>query len=429
MTALITPMPPIADAKLPWDEAIDDPIAVIAHARETHGDTFVINGARSPFLFLFSPIGVQSFYAVAESEASKGIADWQMLRRKLPPELFRDRRTFPHDLFARDDVVQYLAVVRAAIDVACRELGATGTFEVFDFTRRLGHRIGLSTWAGPCGASEEFDALIAALDDLDSAAAFVDPGAMAAVKASDYAAERRALATAEEIIGDAITVRDAEPNPPADYFQRIIETWKDAPAAERAQGAARDVILVHLGSMSNLFSALGWLLVDVTMRPALTHEIRNGDHGLAERCALESTRVAQRSIMLRAVLQPVEIDDGHRTWHVDPGVTLATLLPLTNLATDDLRAYDPQRWNRRRIRDGRGGGANRELVTAFGHGAHTCPAQPFSLSVMTAVLETMLDRYELTPQFATATPRPSQIGGVARASTACTIGFSVRTTT
>ena len=426
---MITPTPPIADARLPWDEEIDDPIAVIAEARAQHGDTFVIEGARSPFLFLFSPVGVQSFYGVAEANASKGIADWRMLRRKLPPELFRDRRTFPHDLFARDDVVQYLGVVQAAIDVACTELGATGSFEVFEFTRRLGHRIGLSTWAGPCGTSSEFDALIAALDDLDGAAAFVDPGAMAAVAASDYAAERRALATAEQIIGHAVTVRDAGPNPPPDHFQRIIETWDDAPPEIRDKGIARDVILVHLGSMSNLFSALGWLLVDVTHRPELTDAIRAGDHALAERCALESTRIAQRSIMLRAVLQPVDIDDGSQTWHVEPGVTLATLLPLTNLATDDLRTYDPERWKKRRIRDGRGGGEHRELVTAFGHGAHTCPAQPFSLAVMTAVLEAMLDRYELTPEFATARPRTAQIGGVARASTACTIGFSVRTTT
>ena len=423
MTALITPMPPVAEAQLPWDEEIDDPVAVIARARAQHGDTFVINGARSPFLFLFSPVGVQSFYAVAEADASKGIADWQMLRRKLPPELFRDRRTFPHDLFARDDVVQYLDVVRTAIDVTCRELGATGTFEVFDFTRRLGHRIGLSTWAGPCGSVSDFDALIATLDELDGAAAFVDPGAMAAVAASDYSTERRALATAELIIGRAITMRDAEPNPPADHFQRIIETWNDSDTADRMQGIARDVILVHLGSMSNLFSALGWLLVDVVNRPELARDIRGGDHALAERCALESTRIAQRSIMLRAVLRPVDIDDGTQTWSVQAGVTLATLLPLTNLATDDLRVYDPQRWNRRRIRDGRGGGEYRELVTAFGHGAHTCPAQPFSLSVMTAVLEAMLDRYELTPEFATATPRTTQIGGVARSEHPCRMAF------
>jgi cytochrome P450 len=427
MTELISPLPPVADTRLPWDEEMADPIAAIGAARAEHGDTFVIEGARSPFLFLFSPVGVQSFYAVEEADASKGIADWQMLRRKLPPELFRDRRTFPHDLFTRDDVVQYLDVARSAIDIACTEIGDAGTFEVFDFTRRLGHRIGLSTWAGPCGTSGEFDALIGALDDLDGAAAFVDPGAMSAVAASDYATERAALATAEAIIGQAIDDRDADPDPPDDHFQRIADTWYDTPPDSRRTGIARDIILVHLGSMSNLFSALGWLLVDVSTRPDLATAIRDGDHALAERCALESTRIAQRSIMLRAVLRPIHIDDGTRTWSLEPGVTLATLLPLTNLATEDLRAYDPERWNRRRLRDGRGGGDHRELVTAFGHGAHTCPAQPFSLSIMTVVLEAMLDRYELLPQFTDASPRLAQIGGVARASRACPIKFSVRT--
>ncbi len=426
MTELISPTPPVADARLPWDEAMADPIGAIAAARTQHGDTFVIEGARSPFLFLFSAVGVQSFYAVAESDASKGVADWQMLRRKLPPELFRDRRTFPHDLFARDDVVQYLDVVRSAITIACDELGDSGTLEVFDFTRRLGHRVGLGTWAGPCGTSTEFNELIDALDELDGAAAFVDPGAMAAVAASDYAAERAALATAEEIIGRAVDVRDADAHEHTDHFQRIVNTWSDAEPDARREGIARDVILVHLGSMSNLFSALGWLLVDVTTRPELAAAIRGGDHALAERCALESTRIAQRSIMLRAVLQPIEVDDGTQTWTVEPGVMLATLLPLTNLATEDLRAYDPERWNRRRIRDGRGGGDERELVTAFGHGAHTCPAQPFSLSVMTAVLEAMIDRYDLEPQFADASPRAAQIGGVARAAAPCPLMYARR---
>ena len=423
MTAPITPMPPVADVRLPWDERLADPVGTIAAARDLCGDTFVVHGGQSPFLFLFSPVGVQSFYAVAESEASKGIADWQMLRRKLPPELFRDRRTFPHDLFARDDVTQYLAVVKSAIDRCLNELGSDGSFEVFAFTRRLGHRIGLSTWAGPCGASEHFDELVGALDALDGAAAFVDPGAMAVVAESDYQRERSAMDEAQRIIGDAIRDRDTDSHPPHDHFQRIVNQWEGSD--EREQGIARDVILVHLGSMSNLFAALGWLLVDVLSRPELAAAITAGDHGLAERCALESIRIAQRSIMLRAVLAPVDIDDGVTTFRVQPGVTLATLLPLTNQSSADLQAYDPQRWVRRRIADGRGG-AVRELVTTFGHGAHTCPAQPFSLSVMTTVLETLLASYRWTPEFADPQPRSAQIGGVARAESACVIAYSRR---
>ena len=55
-----------------------------------------------------------------------------------------------------------------------------------------------------------------------------------------------------------------------------------------------------------------------------------GDGELAQRCALESTRLAQRSIMSRAVLAPVDLDTGDVTYRVPAGWTIATLLPLLN---------------------------------------------------------------------------------------------------
>lgn len=121
---------------------------ISAGARATHGDTFVVDSSGTRTLFLFSPVGVQSFYALPESSASKGIADWQLLRRKLPDELFAGRRTFPHDLFGRDDVRRYLDTLDRAIAVSFDELGDTGELEAFAFTRRLGHRLGLACWAG-----------------------------------------------------------------------------------------------------------------------------------------------------------------------------------------------------------------------------------------------------------------------------------------
>ena len=55
-------------------------------------------------------------------------------------------------------------------------------------------------------------------------------------------------------------------------------------------------------------------------------------------------------------------------------------------------------------------------MTAFGHGKHTCPAQPFSLSAMTKAVTQLLGAYEMTPTWTTyPRPVPAQIGGVARA--------------
>ena len=59
---------------------------------------------------------MKSFYEIEEAVASKGIADWKMLRRKLPDELFLDRRTLPHELFGRAEVEMYLEALEHAID-------------------------------------------------------------------------------------------------------------------------------------------------------------------------------------------------------------------------------------------------------------------------------------------------------------------------
>ena len=53
---------------------------------------------------VFSPDALRAFYALPESDASKGLADYRMLVRKLPPELFAGVRTMAHDLFGAQDV-------------------------------------------------------------------------------------------------------------------------------------------------------------------------------------------------------------------------------------------------------------------------------------------------------------------------------------
>jgi cytochrome P450 len=67
------------------------------------------------------------------------------------------------------------------------------------------------------------------------------------------------------------------------------------------------------------------------------------------------------------------------------------------------------------------------LVTAFGHGRHSCPAQPFSLAAMTMAMTRVLGRYDMTPKW-DAYPRPvsAQIGGVARSANLCRIGYTLR---
>ena len=326
-------MPPVATTALPWDAEVPDPVAALRHARDSCGDTFAVVSGATTYLFLFSPQGVRSFYALPEERASKGVADWLLLSRKLPEELFDGRRTMPHVLFDRDHVQSYLHQLDWAVDAQCAELGDEGIVDVFTLTCRLGHRLGLACWAGAAFTDRaELDRLVVALDELDGAAAFVHPGAMAAVAAEGKAHERAALVEVEAVLAGVLRRRDADPPAAPELFDEIIDRWSDESGTTREIGIAHDVALVHIASMSNLFAALGWMVVDLLERPHLLDRIRAGDGELAERCALESTRLAQRSIMMRSVLAPVEVADEHSVYHVAPAAVVATFLPLTNTA-------------------------------------------------------------------------------------------------
>src|SRR5581483_2875211 len=136
----------------------------------------------------------------------------------------------------------------------------------------------------------------------------------------DMDIERHALRSIEHLMAEVLSRLDGPRN---DLFGEIVDRWSGTP--DRVSGIARDVTLVHVASMSNMHAALGWTIVDVVRRPELVDRIRGGDASLTERCALESTRLAQRSIMLRAVLRPVELADEDTVYRLAPGAVAATL--------------------------------------------------------------------------------------------------------
>jgi cytochrome P450 len=420
------PTPPYAEGTgLPWDVSVVDAVATIAAARARHGDTFVVESGREHYLFTFSRTGVESFYALTEDTASKAVADYLMLRRKLPDDIFVGRKTLPTTLFRRDDVAFYLANLDRTLEQTTTELGPRGRVDVFGLTRRLGHRMGLASWAGPGSADgEAFERLVHAFDTLDGSEAFVHPDRMAAVAATDKRAERAALDEVAETIAAAVRRFDAGDNDDQALFGRIVDGWSTEAPNSRLRGIALDIALIHIASMSNLAAALGWALVDLLEHPAQQDRLRSGDTDFAQRCALESTRLAQRSIMTRAVLSTVRFDTGEVAYQVPPGWTIATLLPLLNTSVaPGLERWDPDRWNRHRLIE-QDALPSPMLVTAFGHGRHSCPAQPFSLAAMTAAATHLLREYRMTPRWTShPAPVPAQIGGVARAAGACWVDY------
>lgn len=424
----VEPLPPAAPARLPRVGAglrlLRDPTRFFERCRSRLGDTFLVDAFGYRLLCVFSAEGVRNLWALPERDASKGVADYFLLRHKVPDELFAGRRTRPHDLFARDDVAGYLEHVRNGVALELDALGAAGRIELFAFARRLGHRVGLASWGGvSTGSAHELDRLIPLFERLDAGESFVRPYRGIWTLATRKRAERRALADLDSAYAGILAQREASPPGPPDLFDRIREAWADEPEPARSTGIARDVVLVHMGSMSNLFAALAWTIVHLVERPAMLARVREGDDALLERCAYESIRLRQRSIVLRRVQQPLTLADEKTAYRVEPGIFLATQMSVTNpTAAPGLDRFDPDHFEGRRFVRADELPAS-ELVTTFGHGRHSCPAQGFSIAAIRHSVGELVRRYDLSPLFRDPGPLRRQLGGVARADRPCRVDY------
>jgi cytochrome P450/putative sterol carrier protein len=424
----VEPMPPFVGGALPWIGAgralVRDPTAFFTRCRERVGDTFVVDAFGYRLFCVFSPVGVRNLWRLPEEDASKALADLTLLSHKVPIELFEGRRTLPHDLFARDDVEVYLDHLRAAVDLELNALGESGTFEVFAFTRRLAHRMGLASWGGLGGASAaQLDALAGHFDQLDASESFVHPHKAFLAVATRKHRERRAMHAIEGIFVDILRNRDTADSNAADLFSRICASWEGVPSPDHEVGIARDVIVVQMGSQSNLFAAMAWTLIYALKHPAIIEQIRSGNDAGLDSFSHEAIRMSQRSIVLRRVVSPIEIADETRTYRLESGTLVTTMLSVTNRsAAEGLDQFDCANYK----------GATfvraselpaRELVTTYGHGKHTCPAHRFSTSAIRHSVAEIIRRYELTPQFDDPRPLRRQIGGVARADRPCVVSY------
>ena len=426
-------MPPVAPGALPWLRSgiglLRNPTTFFASTRAALGDTFFVEAFGYRMFCVFSPMGVKALYDLPEAQASFGLATYRLVfENKLPLELVSGRRNRPHDLFGGDDVEHYLDLLEAAVGVELEQLGDTGRFEIFEECHRLGHRIGLATWVGEEAATPESLArLMPLFDRLDSAASFVRPLELFRTRLTNKAGERRALANIEGIIGEILRARSTRDDSPDDFLAQIERSFSDLPDEQRYVEVARDIILIHLGAQSNLPAALAWTLIDLLLHPEILERVREGDDDLLERCANESIRLAQRSLTLREVIVPIEIEDEKQRYRLAPGVLVATMLSVTNTsAGPDLDRFDPSRYAGRRLAphvDVEG----RERVSTFGHGRHSCPAQRFAISAIRIAIRRLVDRYDLAPLFETAAPRRRQLGAVARAEQPCWVEYSRRT--
>jgi cytochrome P450 len=426
----VHPLPPTTSGRLPWLGGglglLRNPTEFFVRQRERHGDTFIVDAFGHRLFCVFSPDGVRSLYAQPEEQASFGMATYTLIKAKVPIELLLGRRNHPKSLFGNAKVETYMDNLHQAVGQEIDRLGDTGKFEIFDEMRRLGHRLGLASWSGPEAASPRYiERLIPLFDRLDSSESFVRPDRNVVTWATRKRSERRAMKGIEEILGEIIASRAGQP-PVGDFLDQIYQSYADLPPDEQMTGTARDVIVIHMGSQSNLYAALAWTFVNLLQYPDLLERVRQGDDMLLDRCANESIRMAQRSITMRQVLQPIEVDAGGGTYSLEPGTLLTTMLSVTNTsAAPGLETFDPAHYVGRKLND-EVPLATKELVSTFGHGPHSCPAARFSISAIRTSIKLLLEAYEFTPSFTSAAPRTRQIGGVARAAKPCLVLYSRR---
>ena len=111
------------------------------------------------------PAALRVVLRPAERDASKGLADYRMLVRKLPDELVRRTRARSRTICsAARRSSRYLDNLDWAIGAQITEMGEQGTFDVFSLARRAGHRLALACWLG---REASVDPLIADMDVLD----------------------------------------------------------------------------------------------------------------------------------------------------------------------------------------------------------------------------------------------------------------------
>lgn len=423
---VITPAPPRAPGRLPWVGSgfalLRDPTAFLAKARSRLGDTFVVDAFGYRMFCVFSPDGVRSLYALPEHQGSFGLASYTLLRLKVPEQLFSGLRNGPHTMFKSDDVDRYLANLQRAVDVELEVLGASGEVELFDEAKRLAHRMGLASWL--CEEASEpryLDRLVPLLEELDAAEAFVNPAQAFRTRLTGYRREIAALTAVEGIVREIWTERGGRGR--GDFLEQVVDSYGDKSEDEALVLAARDVVLIHLGSQSNMYAALAWTLVNLLLHPDLLQRVRDGDEALLESVANESIRMAQRSLTLRQVVRPVQVTSGGTTYAVPAGAFVTTMLSVLNTtAAPGLDRFDPAHY-RGRILDKGIPLPAKELVSTYGHGAHTCPAGNFSNLTICLAVQALVDRLDLAPRFTSAKPRKRQIGGVARSARPCRVRY------
>lgn len=442
----ITPAPPLAQEDLPHIGAgmrfLDAPTDYLRELRARHGDTFFVDVFGFPLLVTFAPKGLESLYKLEEQKASFGLATFDLTGFKTPTEVFADADpALFYELMKHEHMADYVRIIADVTAGAIDEWDISSPLDVFDTIRTLSQRIGFGLWICREAADAPYwRALKSSFDVLDQERAFVSPQETLATIKTGKARERAAIADIISTLERIAAVHDQNPAREEATLERLRQRFGAGPEAARKR--AHNTINANQGFLSNLYAAIGWVVLRLAQFPPLRAKAdaeideQRAQFGgsmstslealnamtFIEQLMMESVRMAQRSITLRRVLTPVQFDDGHHVYTVPPGVYITTMLSVTNTQTDELKRFDPDHYVRNALPQ-RLTPLGKETVSTFGHGIHACPAQRFSHHMCKIVVAAILERFTLESRFSDPEPSSRQLGGVARPQSPAHIQF------
>lgn len=436
---------------------IRNPTVFFQNLRRRHGDTFVVYLFGLRLFCVFSNDGLRSLYTVREADASFTEATRGLLGLKLPKEIIADGDLRKFHMGLRRPLLQrYLAYTESAVLQSLAELPAQGTFDLFAHMKGVMHRVGLQSWVGPeAAAPHHFARLVAAFEVLDPETAFKNLGSLASTMVTGYAHERAAMSALRDVLVEIVAAREARQRAgedvPEDNLTSLCGLYSDLPAAERAELVARDVYHFHLASLANMYAALAWTVVMLLASPPHMAAVRKemdeavAQHGLhfylvdevlektlptLEAVFQESLRLAQQSITLRKVMQPIQFATERGVHQIPPGFYLTTLLSVTNTSVDHVPGpsepsiFNPDRYEGSKLKTPDG---TRYGVSTFGHGLHACPGQRFATHATKLVLALHLRYLGLTAVTHEIAIPPSSVGAIGRSEKPFIVRFTKRT--
>ncbi len=439
MFSMINPAPPTVKDDLPHIGAglrfAHSPTRYLQALREEYGDVFLLDVFGYQLFCVFSAPALKSLYAVAEEDASFGMATFDMMGFKTPLEIFMDADIdLFYALLVQERVQGYLNSFNKVLAVELERWGDEGELDVFDAVRTLEQRIGFDVWMGSEASSDQYwQKFKVPFDVLSQENAFVNPQATLNTLISNKSEERQALADLHCLIGEIVDQRHQQDCWPDDTLTFLYQRFQSEDEQLTRRKLTHNLVNANQGFLSNLYAAIAWVLINTVRYPEhgerlcsevdRTRQQYGGDFcyqqsaldsmTFCEQMLMESTRIAQRSLTLRKVMRGIEFDCGGVSYSLPAGIYIATMLSVTNTQTDELAEFNPDRYQGRRLKP-EYVEQGKETISTFGHGRHACPAQKFSHNMCKVVLSTLLQRYRFTDLSGDLEPSAQQMGGVSR---------------